>query len=304
MFLRDQRADVAHLAMVIVFNPAAGRRRMALLWQVIDKLSANGLQVRLLQTGRPGDAERLARQAVRDGAAMVVAAGGDGTIAEVANGLIGSEIPLGVVPLGTANVLAHELSLPFAPRAIAAALAFGRTQPLWPGLAAGREAPRLFVQMLSAGFDAHVVHRLPVPLKRVLGRGAYLLQVIRELSRYKYRPIRLRLDGEEMEAAGVIVSKGRLYAGQYLLCPAARPGEPGFSVVLFDHAGVCAALRYGAALLVGMLAGDPGVTHVRACRIDLLGNELTPVQTDGDKAGFAPVSVRDAAAPIRIVVAD
>src|SRR5487761_2729152 len=153
--------------MVTVFNTAAGRRRMALLWQVIDVLSANGLPVRLLQTGRPGDAERLARQAVRHGAAMVVAAGGDGTIAEVANGLIGSEVPLGVVPLGTANVLAHELSLPFAPRAIAAALAFGRTRPLWPGLAAGRETHRLFVQMLSAGFDAHVVHRLPVPLKRV-----------------------------------------------------------------------------------------------------------------------------------------
>src|SRR5487761_2050012 len=112
--------------MVTVFNTAAGRRRMALLWQVIDVLSANGLPVRLLQTGRPGDAERLARQAVRHGAAMVVAAGGDGTIAEVANGLIGSEVPLGVIPLGTANVLAHELALPFAPRAVAAALVAGR----------------------------------------------------------------------------------------------------------------------------------------------------------------------------------
>ena len=70
---------------------------------------------------------------------MVVAAGGDGTIAEVANGLLGSSTRLGVIPLGSANVLAHELALPFEPRAVAAALAFGRTRPLWPGVARGAE---------------------------------------------------------------------------------------------------------------------------------------------------------------------
>ena len=70
---------------------------------------------------------------------MVVAAGGDGTIAEVASGLMGSPARLGVIPLGTANVLAHELALPFEPRAVAAALAFGRTRPLWPGVARGAD---------------------------------------------------------------------------------------------------------------------------------------------------------------------
>ena len=73
---------------------------------------------------------------------MVVAAGGDGTIAEVANGLMGSGARLGVIPLGTANVLAHELALPFAPRAVAAALAFGRTRLLWPGHGERRRAAR------------------------------------------------------------------------------------------------------------------------------------------------------------------
>ena len=123
--------------MVIVFNPCAGRRSAALLWQVVDMLSTNGLRVELLATRGPGDAEQLARKAAHRGASMVVAAGGDGTIAEVANGLTGFEIPLGIIPLGTANVLAHELSLPFAPGALAAALAFGRTELLWPGIATG-----------------------------------------------------------------------------------------------------------------------------------------------------------------------
>jgi YegS/Rv2252/BmrU family lipid kinase len=288
--------------MVIVFNPFAGRRRAALLWQVVDILSANGMRLELLATRGQGDAEQLARKAAQDGATMVVAAGGDGTIAEVANGLIGFEIPLGIIPLGTANVLAHELALPFAPTAVAAALAFGRTQLLWPGVASGPNGPRLFVQMLGAGFDAHVVHHMPTGLKRIFGRGAYVLQSMWELTHHEYRPIRLRLDGQDAEAASVIVSKGRLYGGSYLLSPAARPTEPGFSVVLFDNAGKVATLVYGAALLLGTLSRASGVRHIRAQQIDLLGNAPTPLQTDGDAAGFVPVSIHDAPAPIRVVV--
>ena len=289
--------------MVIVFNPTAGRRRMEALCQLIDLLSANGIRFQIFETRRAGDAESRTRQAVREGADMVVAAGGDGTIAEVANGLLGSTVSLGVVPLGTANVLAHELALPFAPRDIAKALAFGRTKPLWPGLATGPDGPRVFVQMLGAGFDAQVVHHLPPGLKRLLGRAAYALQTVRELPRYEHKRIRVRLDGQEAEAAAVIVSKGRLYAGEYLLAPAARPGEPGFSVVLFDTGGASATLRYGAALLANVLSRARGVTHIRAGRIDFLGNDPVPVQTDGDGGGFTPLSIRDAPTPIQIVVA-
>ena len=126
--------------MVIMFNPVAGRRRAHLLWRVLDVLVANGVRLDLAETHRAGHAEALAREAARRGEQMVVAAGGDGTIAEVANGLMGSDARLGVIPLGTANVLAHELGLPFAPKSVAAALAFGRTCTLMAG--AGERAGR------------------------------------------------------------------------------------------------------------------------------------------------------------------
>jgi len=161
--------------MVIVFNPVAGRRRAHLLWRVLDVLMANGVRLDLAETHCPGHAEALARDAVSRGESMVVAAGGDGTIAEVANGLMGSNTNLGVIPLGTANVLAHELGLPFSPQAVAAALAFGRTCRLWPGQIHNADGARLFVQMLGVGFDAHVVRNLSFPLKRVFGKGAYVL---------------------------------------------------------------------------------------------------------------------------------
>lgn len=232
----------------------------------------------------------------------MVAAGGDGTIAEVANGLIGSATRLGVIPLGTANVLAHELDLPFAPKAVAAALAFGRTCTLWPGQANGPDGARLFVQMLGVGFDAHVVHTMPPPLKKMFGKGAYVMQSMRELIRYKFPVIRMRIDETETEAASVIISKGRLYGGRFRLAADAVPGDPGFSVVLFDHSGPCATMMYGSALPLNLLARAPGVRHIRARRIDFLMNQAVPAQTDGDKAGCAPLWVSDAPGPIQVVM--
>ncbi len=288
--------------MVIIFNPVAGRRRAQFLWRVLDVMVANGIRLEIAETARPGHAEALARNAAQAGESLVVAAGGDGTIAEIANGLIGTGAKLGVIPLGTANVLAHELSLPFAPRAVAAALAFGRTRPLWPGLLRNASGSRLFVQMLGVGFDAHVVHRLPLGLKRVCGRGAYVLQTVRELTRYRFSPIRLRADGVEFEAASVVLSKGCLYAGQYVLDPEARPGEPGLSVVLFERSGAEAAIVYGAALPLNLLPKLPGIRRLRAARVEILGDQSIPAQSDGDAAGYSPLVAEDASAPIEVVV--
>ncbi len=289
--------------MIVIFNPAAGRRRAHALWRVLDVLSANGMRFELAETRHAGHATALAVEAARGGARLVVAAGGDGTIAEVANGVGGSGVRLGVIPLGTANVLAHELSLPFAPRSVAAALAFGRTRLLWPGLAQGPGMTRLFVQMLGVGLDAQVVHRLSAPLKRAIGKGAYVGQTMREMVRYRFPRLRLRLDGEEMEAASVIVTKGRLYAGRFTLAPGADPCQPGFSVALFERYGPGAALMYGAALPLNLLPRMPGLRICLATTIDIAGIVAVPAQADGDPAGGTPISIRDAAAPIEVIVA-
>ncbi len=290
--------------MIIIFNPTAGRRRASALWRVLDVLSANGMRLELAETHRAGHATELAREAAAGGARLVVAAGGDGTIAEVANGLAGSEARLGIIPLGTANVLAHELSLPFTPGAVGAALAFGRTCTLWPGIAHGPESSRLFVQMVGVGLDAQVVHQLSLPMKRLLGKGAYVVQTVRELIRYQYPLLRVRLDGTETEAASVIVSKGRLYAGRFTLAPNADARRPGFSVALFDHNGPLAAMMYGAALPLNLLSRAPGLRILPAEAVEILGNGLAPAQADGDAMGATPLSVQDAAMPIQVVMGE
>jgi diacylglycerol kinase family enzyme len=156
--------------------------------------------------------------------------------------------------------------------------------------------------MLGVGFDAHVVQRVSFPMKKVFGKGAYVLRTLAELTRYSYPPIRLRLDAVETQAASVIVSKGRLYGGRFHLAADAVPGEPGFTVVLFDRFGPAAASMYGAALPLNLLAHAPGVRRIRANRVDFIGNEAVPAQTDGDPAGCAILSVANAPGPIQIVV--
>jgi YegS/Rv2252/BmrU family lipid kinase len=288
--------------MLIVFNPAAGARRRRRLLAALDLMRGVGLRPEVADTTHRGHAAALARDAAIAGVPVVVAAGGDGTIAEVADGLAGSDTALGVLPLGTANVLALELGIPRAPAQAAGVLAMGRTALLHPGVArrAG-ERDLLFVQMLGAGFDAAVVHNLSTSLKRAIGKGAYVWQTLREMPRYGFPPIRAVIDGRVEDAASVIVTKGRLYAGRFLLAPGADPRAEGFHVALFRDAGVLAAMRYGAALPLGLLPRLRGVEVLRARSVRLEGNGI-PVQADGDATGCLPVTIEAAPRPMRIVV--
>ncbi len=287
--------------MLVIYNPTAGRRRVSRLWRVLDVLVAHGVRLEVVETRHAGHAGSLARDAAQHGAELVVAAGGDGTIAEVASGLEGLDALLGIIPLGTANVLAHELGLPTDANGLASVLANGCIVPLWPGIARSRSGSRLFVQMLGIGFDAHVVHRISRPVKRALGKGAYVLQTLRELPRYDFAPVRLRIDGDAAVAGSVIIAKGSLYGGPYLLAPDARTDAPGFSVMLFEQAGIAAALLAGAALPLNLLGRVPGVVHRRASEIVLLDEAGRPAQADGDPAGTTPLHVSDAQAPLRLM---
>ena len=267
-------------------------------------MAATGVRLHVEETRFSGHAASLARDAAAAGHDLVVAAGGDGTIADVANGLEGTQCRLGIIPLGTANVLAHELGLPFDPRAVAAALAFGRTKAVWPGLLRrdGQTASRLFVQMVGAGFDAQVVHGLDPAMKKAFGRAAYVLQAVRETVRYRFRPIRVQVDGTDTEAASVIVSKGNLYGGTYRLAAGATPTLPGFAVALFDRSGPCAAMMYGAALPLNLIHRMPGFRLLRAGSVRILSARV-PAQADGDAAGEGPLLLTDAAGPLRVVTA-
>lgn len=289
--------------MLVIFNPVAGRRRAAALWRVLDLLVENGVKVEVAETQHAGHATELAREAAREGVFMVVAAGGDGTIAEVANGLIGSGTALGIIPLGTANVLAKEYGLSTHPRGIANTLAYKRCKQLWPGVAQLPGQSHVFVQMLGLGFDGAVVKGVRPMLKRAIGKGAYVWQSLWESVAYDFPPVRLSVDGVAHQAASVVISKGRLYGGPYLLAPDAHPEAPGFQVVLFEKPGTLPALLSGAALPLGLLPRCPGVRVLSGSHVEFTPpNGAISTQADGDSLSFTPQGVVSAQAPISLIV--
>jgi YegS/Rv2252/BmrU family lipid kinase len=288
--------------MLVIFNPVAGRRRAAALWRVLDLLIENGVKLEVAETQHVGHAVELARAAALDGAGMVVAAGGDGTIAEVANGLLGSRTALGIIPLGTANVLAKEFGLSTSPRGIANTLAYRRTKRLWPGIAQSPGHEHIFVQMVGLGFDGAVVHHLPRLLKRVIGQGAYVFQSVWESMAYKFPPLSLKIDGKPFEAASVVVSKGRYYGGAHTLAPQAQPQSPGFQVVLFETPGTLSSLISGAALPLGLLPHCPGVRIIPASHVEFASPAGVLAQADGDALPATPLAIVNSSSSISLAV--
>lgn len=287
--------------MFIIFNPTAGEGRRRRLDRALDALRALAIRHEVAETARAGHAAILARDAAQRGAPLVVAAGGDGTIAEVAGAILGSGSMLGILPLGTANVLACEIGIPLDPKRAAEVLARGRTMPLHPGHARFADgSERLFVQMMGAGLDAAVVANLPPGLKRLFGRAAYVMQTARELPRYGYPPIRAVLDGTEETATSVVVTKGHFYGGRFVLAPGAHPDQPGFHVALLRDAGALATLLAGAALPLGLFPKLPGVELRRARSVELRGPAIR-VQADGDPAGSLPVTIADAGCALHVL---
>ena len=287
--------------LVVIFNPSAGTRRRTRLHTALDLLYGLGVQFQLMETRARGDAEKFARLAAEENG-IVVAAGGDGTIAEVAAGLVGTQAMLGILPLGTANVFALEMSVPLNPREAARALLMGRSTSVYPGiLKRGSLKDRLFIQMVGVGLDSVVVHHLPLGLKRVFGKGAYVLQTLRDLTSYPFRTFNAQIDGNEVAASGLIVTKGRYYAGRFQIAPQANPRDSHFHVVSLQQNHFMDALKHAAALGLGQLPYLSSISLQRGHDIQVFGADL-PVQADGDDAGCLPIHIVPFTQPLRVVV--
>jgi diacylglycerol kinase (ATP) len=291
------------MRILVIFNPTAGRRRLHRLRRFVDRLQLQGVPVTVAATGFAGHGRVLAQEAAEAGVfTHVVAAGGDGTIAEVADGLGNASTILGILPLGTANVLAHELGLPFDPERNAMAIGAGRSTLIWPGRLTTGGATRLFLQMVGVGFDAQVVHRLSLPFKRRFGKMAYVAQTIAELGRYPFPKLDVTLDGVAHDAYAVVISNGRYYGGRFVMAPDATPAERGFEVSLLDRPGIGAIASTSLALLASRPCWARSVRRFSAMEIGVLSPVDLPAQHDGEDSAMTPLSVTASAFPLRVAV--
>jgi diacylglycerol kinase (ATP) len=278
----------------LIFNPAARRmqaQRGRLLQQVLSGLTTEGLNVQVTPTSGPGDATRLAREAVAARCDVLVACGGDGTVNEVVGGLAGSDVPLLVILGGTSNVLAREIGLP---RDLLAGTALLRKGAI-RRISLGRAGDRRFVLMAGIGVDAGIVAASNSRIKRFLGEGAFWLAGFQQLAKYHFSPFDLVVDGKSYRGTFALISKVKNYGGPFQLTPQANLFSNQFAICLFQSEVRWRYLHYLSRVARGKHMSLPDVLMLKGRTIEATGSTKVQVQVDGELLGTLPqiISIQD-----------
>jgi diacylglycerol kinase (ATP) len=281
---------------VLIYNPAAGALRRnpdRILQRTIAALAHGGIAPRPMPTSAPGHADSLAREAVSQGADLVLVLGGDGTVNEVVQGLIGSNVPLGVFPGGTANVLAMELGLGSRLETAAKRLASFEPRPVALGRITGSFGSRYFLLMAGAGLDANIVYEVSAGLKNVVGKLAYWVAGFsRFFKRVDQLDVRVVTNGDDnvtRTCGFALVSRVRNYGGDLEIASGASLHDDHFEVVLFEGSNPLRYAWYMLNVAARRVQRVRGVHVLRARRVEILSP--TPVQIDGEYLGRQAVTI-------------
>jgi YegS/Rv2252/BmrU family lipid kinase len=270
---------------VCICNPYAGRALTG-PEEVESRLAPLGYAVEFKRTEYRLHALELAQKAVADNADLVIAAGGDGTINEVASGLALSHVPLAILPCGTANVLAKEIRLPHRIRDCVELIP--QLKPV--RIALGNGGIRSFVLMAGIGIDAEIIYDLRAAMKRTFGVGGFWLEALRHWTSYRFSPFTVNVDGENYRATFAIVGRAAWYAGGVRITPRADLTGNSFDVCLFQGRSRLDYLRYLSGVLTGTHPHFHDVVYKQGSRIEMTAEVLIRVQMDGEAAGVLPMT--------------
>jgi diacylglycerol kinase (ATP) len=279
---------------LIVTNPSAARAGGKGLDAARRRLEAAGFRVRVETTSATGDGERLARDAARAGAGVVIAHGGDGTVMDVAAALVGTALPLGLLPGGTGNVLAGNLGIGRSFVAAADTIAAGATRTIDVGRLTTAAGSRYFAVNCAAGFAADLMAGTEQRHKRRFGVAAYVARAIMMVANLVRAATRIEVDGvmHEGHAATVIVANcGHLVPGVFALADDICPDDGVFDVAVLDAASYISALRLAWRLFQRRPDADRGITFYRGRTVSISCDPLLPVEADGEPLGFTPMTV-------------
>ncbi len=266
---------------LVILNPAAHGERAS---RLRDKISALSSTACVRTTSSPGDARAMAARAVVEGFETIVAAGGDGTINEVVNGLAGAEVKFGILPVGTMNVFSTELGISSSLEKAWAVIEGGFVRHVDLAKANGN----YFVQLAGVGLDAEVVERTTPDSKKTLGPVSYLLTLAQVAAR-KAPLLRIQpVDGPEREGSFVLVGNGRLYGGPFVLFKDALLDDGLLDVLVFQHQSHWDLLRYVQAIAFGTHSGLPDVEYFQTKGLNLTSEQYVPVEVDGELSGSLP----------------
>ena len=267
---------------LVILNPAARSEKASRLLERIRELSG-GAPVRL--TSEAGDASRIAAEAVRDGVEVIIAAGGDGTLNEVVNGIGNAPVRLGILPVGTMNVFATELGIPH-----------GNLERAWSIIEQGKvvavDLPKAndthFIQLAGVGLDAEVVRKTTADSKKALGPLSYLLTLVQVAAHKPPRVVVETEGGRIREGSFVLIGNGRLYGGPFPVFKRASLYDGLLDVLVFQNQSHWDVVRYFQAIAFGTHPELPDVEYFQTSSIKVTSSGDVPVELDGEVAGMLP----------------
>jgi diacylglycerol kinase (ATP) len=281
---------------LVILNPAAQSERAQRRRARVEELAGGSL---VYATSRGGEAETLARRAATEGYRKIVAAGGDGTINEVVNGLAGSDSTLGLLPIGTMNVFATELGLPTHDLDLCWNIIQNENTRLVDLPTANR---KFFVQLAGVGLDAQVVKETSSKLRRNFGPVSYLIAAAQIAAR---RPPRLSIESENAsanEASFVLIGNGRLYGGPFPFFKHAVIDDGLFDVVVFKRLGYLEIIKYLQDVIFSSEIRAPEIEYFQTRHLRVESDEPVPVEVDGELVGNCPVEFSVRERSLRVLV--
>jgi diacylglycerol kinase (ATP) len=287
----------------LIYNPVAGgrpaRREGRVMRQVVAALEATGIAAKLAPTSAPGSARELARGAAEQGDEIIFACGGDGTINEVINGITPGDATLGILPSGTANIIARELALPLDP--LRAAGACGRWTPrrvalgraTWRRDDSQSVASRYFLSVAGVGLDAYVVRKLSRDFTGNFGVFAYAWEAVRQVLRYPFPAFTCRMEDRDLRSTFAVIQRTERYAGWLHMAPSASVFSDRFTLCAFTSQNRWRYFCYALALILRHHTKLRDVRLVETCKVNCHAEDLAaPVyfELDGELTGTAPVT--------------
>jgi len=284
----------------LIVNPIAGAGFSPWVLPLLVRwLARLGLSSEVVRTFSAEDARQAAGEIDGSYHALVVM-GGDGTVRDVVTGLKRHDVPVGIIPMGTANVLARELRLPVRPESVARMVAERHVRYLDLGFAGDRP----FMLMAGVGFDAEVTARVHASRRGAITVLNYFPAMIGVILRYRFPDLRVVADGRPLKVRPnlVLVSNTRCYGGPLVFALDARPDDGWLDVCLYRIPRRHAVLSLVIRLLLHRRPDPRRATFVRAREVEVTSDQEVPYQLDGDPAGVLPLSVSMKARAVPVIV--
>ena len=293
----------------IITNPIAGNKKQSPLHAAVNLLRSKGIMPEIRQTGKRGDACLFAQDEVQKKTEIVMAAGGDGTINEIANGLVGSSLKLAVLPIGTANVFSREANIPSDPHAAVDLLFTGTVRHINLGRIRFRdryldhEITNHFVLMAGIGLDGGVLAEIKRSSVERWGRAAYVFTGIRVLSQYTCSRITITVDqGKTLQGYSAVIGNAHYYGGKFVVTPHASLLEDSLELCVFKNKGSVSMGKNVLKLLLKKQSSSRDLFYCKAHAIEVTSPDEVFIQADGDFMGKLPAHISVSKSTLSVIV--